>query len=83
MRFFTHTSPAVRLPALPRRLSLMAASLVLVIGLVLSPFLINEVARADSHGTHFKITIPHDAKNAPRDQVLEASPLLDAPAAEG
>ena len=45
MRFFTHTSPAVRLPALPRRLSLMAASLVLVIGLVLSPFLINEMMR--------------------------------------
>lgn len=42
-----------------------------------------DVARADSHGTHFKITIPHDAKNAPRDQVLEATPSLDAPAAEG
>ena len=39
-----------------------------------------EVGRADSQGTHFKITIPHDAKNAPRDQVLEATPSLDAPA---
>lgn len=39
-----------------------------------------EVGRADSHGTHFKITIPHDARNAPRDQVLEATPSLDAPA---
>ena len=41
-----------------------------------------EVARADSHGTHFKVTIPHDTKNAPRDQVLEARPSLDAPAME-
>ena len=39
-------------------------------------------ARADSHGTHFKVTIPHDAQNAPRDQVLEARPSLDAPAME-
>ena len=42
-----------------------------------------EVARADSHGSHFKITISHDTKNAPRDQVLEATPSLDAPAMGG
>lgn len=42
-----------------------------------------EVARADSHGTHFKITIPHDTPNAPRDQMLEAAPLLDADKVEG
>lgn len=42
-----------------------------------------EVARADSHGTHFKITIPHDAKNAPRDDVLAHPDPLDASPVEG
>ena len=42
-----------------------------------------EVARADSHGTHFKITIPHDTKNAPRDDVLAHPDPLDASPVEG
>lgn len=42
-----------------------------------------EVARADEHGTHFKITIPHNGGDAPRDEVLEAAPPLDAQPAEG
>ena len=40
------------------------------------------VARADCDGTLFKITILYDAQNAPRNQVLEASTSLDAPAME-
>ena len=43
-----------------------------------------EVARSDSHGTHFKITIPHESENAPRDEEMEAAPAaLDAVEAEG
>jgi signal transduction histidine kinase len=42
-----------------------------------------EVARADSHGTHFKITIPHNDTNAPRDDVLEQTAALDAVGGEG
>ena len=95
MRLFTRTSPAVRLPALPHGGSgtLLMPHMGgfgrpdgTGLGLKIVVDLLNwhggkiEVARADSHGTHFKITIPHDAKNAPRDQVLEATPSLDAPA---
>lgn len=43
-----------------------------------------DVARSDSHGTHFKITIPHESKNAPRDDEIEGVPAtLDAVGSEG
>lgn len=42
-----------------------------------------EVARADAHGTHFKITLPHVSQNAPRDDELPAPAALDAVTAEG
>lgn len=37
-----------------------------------------EVARSDAQGTHFKITLPHESPNAPRDDaVRSADGLLD------
>lgn len=98
MRLFTRTSPAVRLPALPHGGSCTLLMPHMGgfgrpdgtgLGLKIVVDLLNwhggkiEVARADSHGTHFKITIPHDAKHAPRDQVLDVSPSLDAVTGEG
>lgn len=38
-----------------------------------------EVARADAHGTHFKITLPHISPNAPRDDELAPLDAVPSP----